>query len=232
MIRLKTLVSNVVISTIVASIIFQAGLIANQHGSDRQIPEILPASTIIGSDDNLTLVSDILMTRFNSEGGFKHGTYLGGTQSGDDTINHIQVDDLGNVYAVGRTEAMSFPVTPGAYDETLNGSGDLFIVKFNSTLSDLQYSTFLGGDDTESVGGIHLNTDGSLIIVGSTSSSNFPTTNGAFCETLTGEDDGFLVIMNPQGTNLEYATFIGGGKDDHEWSLQNVLIWTKRRLRP
>ncbi len=162
--------------------------------------------------DELSTISQ--GSRADSDPGFRHGTLLGGPTSGDDSIISIQVDGAGNVFVAGRTEASSFPVTTGAYDETLNGSDDLFIAKLDPSLSNLLYCTFLGGSDLDSLSQIHLNQDGSLYVIGTTDSADFPTTTGAYCETSAGGRDGFLVKLNAQGSDLEYATLFGGSDDD------------------
>jgi hypothetical protein len=77
-----------------------------------------------------------------------HSTFLGGRDRDDG--NGIALDSQGNVYVVGATESSDFPSTAGAYDTTFNGGGypfysDAFVSVLDSTLSTLQYSTFLGG---------------------------------------------------------------------------------------
>jgi len=153
-------------------------------------------------------------SRADSDPGFRHGTLLGGPTGGDDSIVSIQVDGAGNVFVAGWTGASNFPVSNGAYDETMNGSDDLFIAKLDPSLSNLLYCTFLGGSDSDRLSQIHLNQDGSLYVTGTTNSADFPTTTGAYCETSAGGRDGFLVKLNAQGSDLEYATLFGGSDDD------------------
>src|SRR5262249_39313117 len=62
--------------------------------------------------------------------GLAFSTYLGG--SANDGGDAIAVDAAGNVYVAGHTASANFPVTPGAYSTTFNGSGDeVFVAKFN-----------------------------------------------------------------------------------------------------
>ena len=52
---------------------------------------------------------------------------------------------------------------------------------------------------------------GSAYVAGYTCSSNFPTTPGAFDTSYNGGyDDAFVAKLNPAGSGLVYATFLGG----------------------
>jgi hypothetical protein len=44
---------------------------------------------------------------------------------------------------------MDFPVTGGAYDTVMSGFEDYFVVRLSSGGSNLIFSTFLGGSDSE-----------------------------------------------------------------------------------
>ena len=85
----------------------------------------------------------------------------------------------------------------------------------NSTGSALVYSTFLGGSSTETGAGIAVDSSGSAYVTGSTSSSNFPITNGAFQTSLaTNSQDAFITKLNTSGTALVYSTYLGGTSTD------------------
>jgi hypothetical protein len=81
----------------------------------------------------------------------------------------------------------------------------------------LEYSTFLGGKGDENFwgnvwsGGIAVDTAGSAYVVGATTSPNFPVTGGAFQPGFKeGGVDVFVAKVNPAGTGLVYATYLGG----------------------
>ncbi|MEA3543067.1 MAG: SBBP repeat-containing protein, partial [Pseudomonadota bacterium] len=90
---------------------------------------------------------DAFVSKFDSN--LQHllaSTFLGG--SGYDWANSITIDSGGNVYVAGNTYSSGFPVTSNAYDTTSNSNSngyDAFISKFDSNLTDLLASTFLGG---------------------------------------------------------------------------------------
>ena len=143
-----------------------------------------------------------------------YATYLGG---GDTFGTDVAVDTTGNAYVVGSTFSRGFPVTAGAFDTTHNGARDLFVTKLNRTGSGLLYSTFLGGDSSES-GAVVALFGPNAVIAAQTNSSDFPTTSGAFDTNFNDNGaltDGIVAMLNSSGTGL-VATFLGGGGGDDE----------------
>lgn len=73
----------------------------------------------------------------------------------------------------------------------------------------LVWSTFIGGGSTEIPGAIKLDGSGNPMLVGQTSSTNFPTTVGAYDRTRT-SSDGFVIRLSADGSTLLFGTFLGG----------------------
>lgn len=119
-----------------------------------------------------------------------------------------------DVFAIGdiTNEPTSF-ATLGAYQSTYGGGyKDVYIVKLDANLNPL-LATYIGGDDYEEVEYFEIK-DGFLYLLGITSSSNFPTTMGAFQTTYGGGfRDLFAVKMDALG-NVFYSTYIGGADTD------------------
>jgi len=138
------------------------------------------------------------------------GTLIGGSAK-DPTIVGAQVDSSGNIYGGGHTQSEDFPVTAGVPQPKLGGRSDCFFVKFSSDGSRLIYSTYLGGSGNEfAEHRIHLALDGSVILIGVTSSSDFPTTEGALQRSLKGRTDGFITKLSADGKKLVFSTLLGG----------------------
>src|SRR5262249_8501534 len=107
-----------------------------------------------------------------------YSTYLGG--SGNDSGQALAVDTSGSAYGTGLTASANFPTSPGALQPLHRGAFDVFVTKLNPSGTALVYSTYLGGNDDDAGFGIAVDADGNAYITGRTSSSDFPTTPGAF----------------------------------------------------
>ncbi|HHT9105979.1 MAG TPA: beta strand repeat-containing protein [Candidatus Wujingus californicus] len=136
------------------------------------------ASAIYGSFIGGTY--DAFVAKLNSSGNnLDFSTFLGG--SGDDYSSGIVADTSGNTYISGYTTSTNFPTTSAIYGSNA-GSNDLFIVKLNSSGSNLVYSTYMGGssNDYQDFGRITIDTSGNVYITGYTTSTNFPTTSAIY----------------------------------------------------
>jgi hypothetical protein len=139
-------------------------------------------------------------------------TLLGGNDENRGTS--IAVDPAGNVYVVGRTFSEPFPTTAGSVDTSHNGGADVFVTKLNASGTALIYSTFIGGISNDLGTGMTIDSAGNAYLTGFTSSTDFPTTTGAFNTTFSGGFDVFVTKVNATGTALIYSTFIGGTSFD------------------
>ncbi|HLN29733.1 MAG TPA: SBBP repeat-containing protein [Gemmataceae bacterium] len=135
-----------------------------------------------------------------------YSTYVGG--SGTDSASAIAVDSAGNAYITGQTYSSNFPTTAGAFQTTLAGSANAFVAKLNASGTSLVYSTYLGGNSTDGGNAIAVDAYGDAYVTGGTSSTNFPTTAGAFQTT---PGSGFVTELNPNGTALAYSTYFASG---------------------
>jgi len=164
-----------------------------------------------------TQSGDVFVTKFNPTGSaLIYSTYLGGSGSaigGGDVPAGISVDASGNAYITGTTYSNDFPITAGAF-QTVCGcggyNGDGFVTKLNPAGSALVYSSYLGGSSNEFAEGIALDSTGNAYITGFTSSSDFPTTPGAFQTTNGRGGKGFVTKFNATGSGLMYSTLLGG----------------------
>jgi hypothetical protein len=140
-------------------------------------------------------------------------TLLGG--SGDDSATGVAVDGDGYVYVAGSTASVDFPQAGGG----LGGSRDAFIVKLDPTGTSIEFSTYFGGAGSETAWDIGLVPDGTsgatnALVAGSTSSTDLPTTAGAFQPAYGGgSSDGFVARFDEWG-GLTYATYLGGSEYD------------------
>jgi hypothetical protein len=157
------------------------------------------------------------VTKLNPAGNaLLYSTYLGA----NNLVNplNIAVDSSGNAYVSGVTFATNFPTTTGAFQTTFGGGeSDAFVTKLNPEGSALIYSTYLGGGGNESAAGIALDTADNAYVTGSTNSSNFPISPGAFqatCSNGCTAGDVFVTSLNQAGSALVYSTYLGGSNSD------------------
>ncbi|MEZ5301633.1 MAG: SBBP repeat-containing protein [Verrucomicrobiales bacterium] len=175
---------------------------------------------------------DCFVVKMRTDGTvMERGTLIGG--SGEDEALAIAVDPSGNVYLAGTTNSlfgasagiantMPHAAKPG-YDRTPNGGLDAFVVKINAAFSAVDYSTFLGGADTDAAHGIAVTSNGRVWVAGTTSSASwdFPSPASRVFDTAFGGGtlpyDGFLVKLDTTaatGQGLEFFSYIGGTNTD------------------
>jgi hypothetical protein len=164
------------------------------------------------------------VTKFNPTGSaLVYSTYLGG--SGADYGQGIAVDTSGYAYLTGYTSSPDFPVTPGAFQTTCGNPNpgycnNVFVTKLNPTGSALVYSSYLGGSGTDTGYGVALDSADDAYVTGRTTSTDFPTTLGAFQTTLKGSNNAFVSKINPTGSALVYSTYLGGsGGQDYGYAI-------------
>lgn len=186
--------------------------------------------------DHLTLIDcfcyDVFVARFSPGGDtLMFSTYLGGTY--DDIAHEVTVDLFGNTTIAGRTASDDFPTLHAVQGTNGGGEFDAFVTRIDAG-DMLSFSTFLGGDETEIVEGLAVDPTGIVYVTGSTRSSSYPTTPGAFqeafiggilaCDVPFGQDrnchDMFVTSLNQDGS-LHYSTIIGGHASDEP---RNVVV--------
>jgi hypothetical protein len=105
-------------------------------------------------------------------------TLLGG--SGGENFLMPTIDAQGNIWIVGSTGSHDFPVTPDALQRTHGGGKeDAALAELSPDGSKLLYATYFGGSGDEMFRSMAFGPDGSIYLVGSTSSPDFPVTPGA-----------------------------------------------------
>jgi len=126
---------------------------------------------------------------------FEFSTYLGG--SGNEFYLMPVVDDRGNIHIVGSTSSRDYPVTSTALQSTYaGGSQDAVLAVLSPDGSELLYATYLGGSGHDLIRSIAIGDNGSVYLVGRTSSDDFPITPGAVQEDRGGKNDAFVVRLD------------------------------------
>ena len=153
-------------------------------------------------------------------GSLVYSTYLGGLPGCSGGCpgsigTAIAVDDSGSAYVTGTPSAGSFPITTGAIQTSVGG---VFVSKLNAGGSQLTYSTYLGTNDSSS--GIAVDSLGNAYIVGSIRAlyGVLPVTSDAFESAAIAKSSdyssAFLAELDPTGSAVVYASFLGGSLTD------------------
>ncbi len=154
---------------------------------------------------------DAFLTKLNANGALQFSTYFGG--NGDDYIYGLATDSSGSVYATGSTASTNLPTTGGVLQASNAGLTDAFVAKFNNG-GGLVYSTYYGGSGDDPAQGIAVDAAGNAYITGSTTSTNLATTATGVQPGPGGSTDAYVAKLNPAGSALVWATYLGGKGDD------------------
>jgi uncharacterized protein (TIGR03437 family) len=160
--------------------------------------------------------NDAFLAKLNATGSaFVYSTFLGGSDI--ESASSVAVDHSGNVYITGGGKSVDFPTTPGAFqtEKAPGESEDAFVAKVNAAGSQLVYASYLGGSGAEGAFDIVIDGSTNAYLTGITSSTDFPSTSGAFQRALRGGSDAFVTKLNPQGSKLVYSTYLGGRGADN-----------------
>lgn len=171
-------------------------------------------------DHSRTLVIDPILT---------YSTYLGGSGNEACTLilntatpvagcPAVAVDAASNAYIAGSTTSVDFPIPAGSspFQGSLKGVANVFVAKFNNNASIEEFATYLGGSGTDTTAGLAVDSGFNVVVAGNTSSSNFPTTSGAFQTTPLSPANKHVFVsrLDPTGNSLLYSTYLSGNGTD------------------
>lgn len=179
--------------------------------------------------------SDIIIAKFNLNGtALSACTYIGGT--GNDGINlsdtlqkaysdefrgEIIVDNNDNCYVATSTGSNDFPIVSGFQTSYGGGLTDGVVFKFNSSLSSLLWSSYIGGSEADAAYSLQFDPSLNIFATGGTKSTNFPTTTGVINPNYKGgTTDGWVAKINSNGQTLMASTFLGTNAYDQSFFVQ------------
>ncbi|MFX1485375.1 MAG: SBBP repeat-containing protein [Promethearchaeota archaeon] len=137
-------------------------------------------------------------------------TFVGG--SGDDLGLGVDVDSHGDIILTGDAESSNINTMNAVQEEFAGGTNDFFASKFNSTGSP-HFVTYIGGNETDRCWDARVDTNDNLLLVGRTSSDDFPAFNG-LNDTKASGFDACVVKLSSDGQTILASTFFGGGGED------------------
>ena len=173
--------------------------------------------------------SDIFIAKLSSDGtSLVASTFLGGSENdglmvvprplvsnlianyGDAFRGEVIVDENDHVYIASYTSSPDFPIINGFQSAYGGGLHDGVVVKMNADLSQIIWSTFLGGSLQDGLYSVKLDQQKNVIVGGGTLSLDYPTTTGVHREQkLLSDIDGVLSKIKNDGSELLASTFLG-----------------------
>ncbi|MFK8036659.1 MAG: gliding motility-associated C-terminal domain-containing protein [Crocinitomicaceae bacterium] len=189
---------------------------------------------------NFNAGSDLYVIKLNPNGSsILNGTFIGGSENdgisnagnsvaGDDIAfnygdllrGEIIVGPNSTVYISSTTRSSDFPVV-GGFQTSLSGAQDAVFIKLNNTLSNIMYSSYVGGSGLESGNSIQLSSIGDLFMTGGTTSGNFPFTAGQLnASFLGGTTDGYVIKLEGPNYANPKASYIGTSGYDQSYFVQ------------
>lgn len=163
------------------------------------------------------LEGDVFLARLAADGSaLDMATYLGGGQN--DQITGLALDGDGRLVATGWTQSGDFPTTPGVWQSEWQGLRERFVLRLMPVGEQwmLDYSTRLGSAGGFEMGraGLAVDLAGRVYVAGATVSEAFPTQQAIQPFYAGGEADAFLARVDGSGSDLGFATYLGGSEAD------------------
>jgi len=141
-------------------------------------------------------------------------TVLGG--GGVDNGYALVVDASGNIVVAGSTTSTNYPTTAGSQQRTSGGGTDVVVTKLAPGGTTVLWSTYLGSSGEDIARGVAVGPGGDVYVTGSTGSTTFPVTTGAWRTQFSGgASDGFVARLSASSGVLVYATYVGASWDDY-----------------
>jgi hypothetical protein len=185
-------------------------------------PPTSPSQPYQKSTADVTYAYDVFVTKLDGNGDLANSTYLGG--SADEKGTAIALDRDGNVYVTGVTnsDSTTFPAgLPGnGFQPNKKGGIFTFLAKFDNTLSQLSYFSFLGGTQSSEqvqATGLAVDASGDAYITGYTHNPFLPVRQALQPTNAGGDNDAFLVKVSTEvsgDASLVYCTYLGGASGD------------------
>jgi len=156
-------------------------------------------------------VSNAFIFKLTPTGQLTYSTYLGG--GNQDQANGLAVDPSGAAFVTGYTYSTDFPVK-NALQPTMTAAPDAFVAKLSPDGGQFEFATYLGGNSSDYGKNIALDSSGNPVVVGSTSSTDFPVLSplqASLGGPIMFSSSGFITRISSAGDKILYSTYFGPG---------------------
>lgn len=178
-------------------------------------------STFIGGNNDDAHNDGYLLNPYNNQANSLNYNY--GDYARSDIIN----DSSNNYYIASNTKSTNFP-SVNAYQRNLADQQDAVVLKINSNLSNLVWSTYFGGNKDEAAYGILLDDQKGVYVTGGSRSlglfQNVPNPHQRnVAGTASGNINGFIAHFDSTGGNLVHGTYVGTTSYDQTYFIKSDL---------
>lgn len=189
---------------------------------DRTFNEGPPIPWVVGYHYNAG--SDIVISRFSQDGTqLLASTFIGGTNNdglnpqngelsknyGDQLRGDIITDNDGNIFVSAVTSSADFPTANSISSIYGGGASDAILFKMDPDLSQVLWSTFIGGNGTDAAHTLKFDSLSNIFLAGGTTSGNFPVTDRAYQTVYRGGVDGWIAKIASDGSVILHCTYTG-----------------------
>jgi hypothetical protein len=159
----------------------------------------------IGAISILTITGDNSLS-------LTYSTYLGG--NGTEGWGFLYFDNSNNVLLVSNTDSTDFQMK-NAIQQTNHGERDALCMKLDPKGENILYATLYGGSGDDFASGAAIDSQGNMIIVGTTTSTDFPLHKALEENKSSHSSDIFAFKLSSDGKDVIFSTLLGSGSDYH-----------------
>lgn len=200
------------------TLVIYDGVVKYTSGTDIIVSKLsadgtqLLGSTFVGGSEN-----DGLNYRESYSPYLMHGNDSLYYNYADGARGEVIVDAKSDIFVGTSTFSNDFPTVNG-FQLNSNGQQEGVVFKLSADLTQMIWSSYLGGSHDDAIYSLEINEDGETYVAGGTVSSNFPTTAGAYQTTFQGgTTDGFVAHINTVGNTLLASTYFGSPAYDQAY---------------
>lgn len=146
----------------------------------------------------------------NSDGTDLSKAALLGGLKGDTEVNGLALSPSGQVYLTGYTKAPDFPLTSNALSTLISQNAKTFVSVVDPAFTTLVYSTVLPGPGPDSAAKIQRDALGNAWVIGTASTSQFPTTPDAIAHAATSDPTPYVAQVDVTASRLLHSTYLAG----------------------